>query len=328
MDNKSSSGYDMFSNKIIKAIKNEISKQLTLIINQMLESGILPDSLKIAQIIPLYKKGNVNYITNYRPISLLPTLSKVFERVIFNQLYTYLDHNNLLSEQQYGFCTNHSAELADIKLVDYIVHEIDRTLTHITIYIDLSKAFDTLNLDILLYKLHHHGITNISLKLLNIYMSNRKQYVKYNVNESGFKEIKTGVPQGSILGPLLFSIYINDLSTVSNTLKFIVYAADITIYFNTEDFSKNHLAKHITTELDKVDDWLKHDKLSINVEKTKCMTFHTVRIMSNSEYLAHSDPLFKTLKVLKIEDLYRLKHMKIYYNLSYNLLPSYLNYYL
>ena len=125
MDNKSSSGYDMFSNKIIKAIKNEISKPLTLIINQMLESGIFPDSLKIAKIIPLYKKGNINSITNYRPISLLPTLSKVFERVIFNQLYLYLDHNNLLSEEQYGFRANHSAELAAIKLADYIVQEID-----------------------------------------------------------------------------------------------------------------------------------------------------------------------------------------------------------
>ena len=114
MDNKSISGYDMFSNKIIKAIKNEISKPLTLIINQMLESGIFPDSLEIAKIIPLQIKGNVNSITNYRPMSLLPNLSKVFESVIFNLLYTYLDHNNLLSEQQYGFCANHSSELAAI----------------------------------------------------------------------------------------------------------------------------------------------------------------------------------------------------------------------
>ena len=427
MDNKSSSGYDMFSNKIIKAIKNEISKPLTLIINQMLESGIFPDSLKIAKIIPLYKKGNINSITNYRPISLLPTLSKVFERVIFNQLYLYLYHNNLLSEEQYGFRANHSAELAAIKLADYIVQEIDRKLTPVNIYIDLSKAFDTLNFDILLYKLQYYGITDIALKLLKSYMSNRKQYVKYNVNESGFKEIKTGVPQGSILGPLLFSIYINDLSTISNTFKFIMYADDTTISFNTEDFPKDNLAKHITTELDKVYVWLKHNKLSLNAKKTKCMTFHTcqkkiellqlsidgkpiehvkyfkflgilfdenltwkchinmvtnklskvigilnrlkhvypqnallsiyhslfathlnyglllwgthvnrvsklqkkaVRIMSNSEYLAHSEPLFKTLKLLKIEDLYKLKLMKFYYNLSYNLLPSYFNYYL
>ena len=187
----------------------------------------------------------------------------------------YPDHNNLLSEEHYGFRANHSAELAAIKLADYIVQEIDRKLTPVNIYIDLSKAFDTLNFDILLYKLHYYGITDIALKLLKSYMSNRKQYVKYNVNESGFKEIKTGVPQGSILGPLLFSIYINDLSTISNTFKFIMYADDTTIYFNTEDFPKDNLAKHITTELDKVDVWLKHNKLSLNVEKTICMTFHT-----------------------------------------------------
>ena len=136
----------------------------------MLESGIFPDSLKIAKIIPLYEKRNVNSITNYRPISLLSTVSKVLERVMFNQLFTYLDHNNLLSEHQYGFRAIHSTELAAIKLVDYIVHEIDRKLSHVNIYlIDLLKAFDTLNLDILLYKLHYYGITDIALKLLKSY---------------------------------------------------------------------------------------------------------------------------------------------------------------
>ena len=126
---------------------------------------------------------------------------------------------------------------------------------------------DTLNFDILLYKLHYYEITDRALKLHKSNMSNRKQYVKYNVNESGFKEVITGVPQGSILGPLLFSIHINDLSTINNTLKSIMYAVDTTIYFNTEDFPKDNLAKHITTELDKVDAWLKHNKLSLNVEK-------------------------------------------------------------
>ena len=133
MDNKSSSGYDGLSNKIIKTIKNEISKPLTLIINQMITSGIFPDDLKIAKIIPLYKKGDINSITNYRPISLLPTLSNIFERVIFIQLYTYFDDNNLLSEQQYGFRANHSAELAAVKLVDYIKYSIDRKCTPVNI---------------------------------------------------------------------------------------------------------------------------------------------------------------------------------------------------
>ena len=136
----------------------------------MLESGIFPDSLTIAKIIPLYKKLNINSITNYRPISLLPTLSKVFEHVILNQLYTYRDHKYFLSEQQYGFRANHTAEQVTIKLVDYIVHEINRKLTPVNIYIDLSKSFDTLNFDILLYKLHYYGITGIALKLLKSYM--------------------------------------------------------------------------------------------------------------------------------------------------------------
>ena len=120
----------------------------------MITSGIFPDDLKIDKIIPLYKKGDINSITNYRPISLLSTLSKIFERVIFIQLYTYFDDNNLLSEQQYGFRANHSAELAAVKLVDYIKYSIDRKCTPVNIYIDLSKAFDTLNFDILLYKLY------------------------------------------------------------------------------------------------------------------------------------------------------------------------------
>ena len=148
---------------------------------------ITSDNLKIAKIIPLYKKGDINSITNYRPISLLPTLSKIFERVIFIQLYTYLDDNNLLSEEQYGFRANHSADLAAVKLVDHINYIIDRKCTPGNIYIDLSKAFDTLNFDILLYKLQYYGIRDIALKLLKSYISNRKQFVKYNVNSSGFK---------------------------------------------------------------------------------------------------------------------------------------------
>ena len=145
----------------------------------------------------------------------------MFERVIYNQLCTYFDHNHLLSEQQYGFRANHSTELAAIKLVDYINHEIDRKYTPVNIYIDLSKAFDTLNFDILLYKLNYYGVTNEALVLIKSYLTNRKQYVKYNINESDFKQIETGVPQGSILGPLLFSIYINDLVTINNI--FLIY---------------------------------------------------------------------------------------------------------
>ena len=427
MENKSSSGYDCISNKMLKYIRNEISKPLTLIINQMIESGVFPSGLKTSKIIPLHKKGDINEKNNYRPISLLPTMSKIFERIIYKQLYAYFDNNNIMSEQQYGFRTKHSTELAAVKLVDYIKHEIDEQHTPVNIYIDLSKAFDTLNYDILLHKLHYYGVTGISYDLISSYLTDRRQYVKFNAFESEHIDVKSGVPQGSILGPLLFSIYINDLVTVSNKFNFLMYADDTTIYFNLEDFPKINLESHISNELKLVNNWLILNRLSLNSDKTKCMTFHTwqklvhpltlsingkqienvkffkflgvmfdeclswkshikmiknklskiigiinklkyiypqhallsiynalflshmtyglllwgtqaeevfrlqkkaVRIITNSEYLAHSEPLFKTLELLKIQDLYNLKILKFYYNLSYNRLPSYFNSYL
>ena len=163
----------------------------------------------------------------------------IFERDILNQLYTYFDFF-LYNLNNNGFRANNSAELAAIKLIDPIKYSIDRKCIPVNIYIELLKAFDTLNFDILLYKLHYYGIKDIALKLIKSYISTRKQYVKYNVNESGYKEIKTGVPQGSIIGILLFSIFINNLANINNILKCIVYADDSTIYFNIEDFLKTN----------------------------------------------------------------------------------------
>ena len=161
MENKSSSGYDGISNKMLKYIYI-ISKPLTLKINQMLDSGLFPSRLNISKILPIFKKGDVNSLNNYRPISLLQAISKIFERIIYDQLYVYVDNNNILSEEQYGFHTKHSTELAAVKLVDYIKNEIDGKYTPVNIYIDLSKAFDTLNFDILLHKLNYYGVTGVS----------------------------------------------------------------------------------------------------------------------------------------------------------------------
>ena len=280
LKSKNSSGKDEISNKLLKSIKDEIAKPLTIIINQSLKTGVFPDALKIAKVKPLYKKGDNFCLNNYRPISLLPIISKIFERVMFTQLYSYLNANNLLSEQQYGFRSQRSTELACVKLVDYITTEMDnikKIKTPTAIYLDLSKAFDTLNFNILLNKLQYYGINGISLSLIKNYLTNRFQYVQFENSESDLLEIKTGIPQGSILGPLFFSIMINDLVNSSNKFKFLMYADDTTIYFNLEDFPIENREVLINNELEKVNKWLKLNKLAVNVDKTKSMLFHKRR---------------------------------------------------
>ena len=280
LKNKNSSGKDEISNKLLKSIKDEIAKHLTIIINQSLKTGVFPDSLKIAKVKPLYKKGDIFCLNNDRPISLLPTISKIFERVMFTQLYSYLNANNLLSEQQYGFRSQHSTELACVKLVDYITTEMDnikKIKTPTAIFLDLSKAFDTLNFMILLNKLQYYGIDGISLSLIRSYLTDRFQYVQFENSESDLLEIKTLIPQGSILGPLFFSIMINDLVNSSNKFKFLMYADDTTMYFNLEDFPIENREVLINNELEKVNKWLNLNKLAVNVDKTKSMLFHKRR---------------------------------------------------
>ena len=265
LENKNSSGHDGISNKILKFIKFEISNSLALIINQMITTGIFPESFKTSKIVPLFKKGDSSLLTNYRPISLLPTISKVFERIIHDQMYTYLNSNNLLAEQQhmYGFRKLHSTEYAAVNLITHVAKQMESGHTPCNLYIDLSKAFDTLSLNILLRKVKYSGFTGTKLKLLTSYLINRKQYVKYKSYQSYIVDITAGVPQGSILGPLLFSICINDLIISSTKLKFLMYADDITIYFNLEDFDPECVETEINNELERV-----------NIKKTKLMIFH------------------------------------------------------
>ena len=275
LDNKSSSGYDGLSNTMVKSLKNELHMPLTLIINQMLHTGIYPNAFKIAKVIPIFKKGDPSLLTNYRPITLLPTLLKIFERAISTQLYSFFITNNILCEQQYGFRAGHSTELAATKLIDHTYEQMDQQKTPGHIYIDLSKAFDTLNFDILLSKLRYYGLSEIPLKLITNYLTNRNQYLKFESCISNLVPISTSVPQGSILGPLLFSIYINDLVMASSKFNYMMYADDTTLYFNLEDFDCRNLDNEINSEIEKINLWLKLNKLSLNADKTKYMIIHT-----------------------------------------------------
>ena len=174
-----------------------------------------------------------------------------------------------MAEQQYGFRSNHSTEYAAVMLVDHISKEMESGNTPAALYIDLSKAFDTLSFDILLYKLNHYGIKDNAFELLKNYLTDRQQFSVFHNQNSETSIIKIGVPQESILGPLFFSICINDLITVSDKLKFIMYADDNTIYFTLEDFDRHNLEQDITNELENIKLWFKRNKLSLNVQKTK-----------------------------------------------------------
>ena len=222
-------------------------------------SGLLP-SVK-----PLFKSGDHSRFSNYRPISLLPSLSKIFERVIFDQLLDYFTNNKLLCMDQFGFRPGHSTELAALRLVDHLITQMDKCRVPTNIYIDNSKAFDTLNHDILLQKLKYYGITGTSVNLLQSYLSERYQYVEYNGHRSNPLPISTGVPQGSVLGPLLFLIYINDLPMVTDAFNMLMYADDTTLYCN---INQNVSEVVINNELLKVSQWLAANKLSLNVGKT------------------------------------------------------------
>ena len=265
---KPSCGYDGISTKLLKTCRLEICKPLTLIINQMLTTGIFPDDLKVAKVIPLFKKGKNEILDNNRPISLLPSLSKIFERVIFNQIHAYFTAHNLYYSGQYGFREKHSTQLAALELVDRITRDLDIGNTPISIFIDLSKAFDTLDHNIILSKLHYYGITGSALQLLRSYLSNRKQFVQLGDVISLKTYILMGVPQGSILGPLLFIIYINDMVNSCESFKFINFVDDTTL------ITKLNINDSINDELAKFYNWLKANKLSLNVNKTKAIAFH------------------------------------------------------
>ena len=248
---KVSSGLDELSNKIIKLIKDVIAPPLTIIINQMLNTGLFPDQLKISKVIPLFKKGDDKLFSNYRPISL-STISKIFEKVIFMQVSEYFENNNLIFNSQYGFRKKHSTEMAALHLTDCLNFQMetdclnfqmDDMRTPLNIFLDLSKAFDTLNHDILLAKLKHYGINGIAYTLFETYIRNRKQYVKFESENSKLLNIKRGVPQGSILGPLLFIIYINDLPNASNFFNFLMYADDTTLSCCIDKINKKRKKK-------------------------------------------------------------------------------------
>ena len=207
---------------------------------------------------------------------MLSSISKVVEKCVFNQLYWYFESNNLLFDSQYGYRKLHSTESACLELVDKIMNHLDKAETPFCFFLDLSKAFDTLNHEILLKKLQHYGVQGTALNWFKSYLSNRVQFVEIDGITSRSKNIDNGVPQGSILGPLLFIIYMNDINNASHKFQAILYADDTSLSSILKTFWEGNsslTSKNINDEILLIHDWLLANKLSLNINKTKFMIF-------------------------------------------------------
>ena len=231
-DNRST-GNDDVSNHLLKYIIHEIIVPLEHIFNLSLVQGVVPDLMKIAKVVPIFKKGDPLYACNYRPISLLSSISKVLEKNIYDRTLAFLVSNNILSNSQFGFRQKHSTVHAMLNFINHVASAIDDHCHTLGIFLDLSKAFDTIDYDILLHKLSHYGIRGKALEWFGSYLRGRKQFVSIDGVNSSFQELFYGVPQGSLLGPLLFILYMNDFQNSSKILSFILFADDSNLFFFT-----------------------------------------------------------------------------------------------
>ena len=266
MSSSRATGLDEIPAKYLKDGSSVISKLLTHIINLSITTGSIPDDLKMARIVPLYKKNSQTNVGNYRPISVLSVLSKVFEKVVFMQLSDYLSENRLLYEFQSGFRSSYSTDKCLIHLTDYIKLENDKGNFTGMVLLDLQKAFDTVDHTILLNKLKWLGADDLTVQWFRSYLTGRTQITDIGGTMSEPKGVTCGVPQGSILGPLLFLLYVNDMAYAVRC-KLLLYADDSALIASGKNVAD--IESTLSSELEYVSNWLIDNKLSLHLGKTQ-----------------------------------------------------------
>ena len=269
----SSCGYDGIHAKIIKKTFELYMEPLKHVLNLSITQGFFPNEMKIARVIPLFKGGDSTKFSNYRPVSILPIFSKLLERLMYNRILKFINKHNILYKYQFGFRANYSTNMALIVLIDNILKAIENGNIVIGLFLDFQKAFDTVKHEILLKKLYKYGIRGTAFNWIQDYLHERSQFVSYNNTDSKKSIITCGVPQGSILGPLFFLLYINDIINVSSTLLPLIFADDTNLFISGK--SLNETIQLMNTEVDKIIHWLHANRLSLNINKTHYLIFRS-----------------------------------------------------
>ena len=287
-----SPGLDEITSKILKSICHVIVPMLSHIFNLVLTTGVYPDALKVAKVIPIFKKGNRNYPENYRPISLLPSINKLLEKTIEKRLRIFLKDNNTLFDYQFGFRKCHDTSHALLETINCIRTHLDNGENVLGLYLDLKKAFDTVDHRILLQKLYSYGIRGKAYDVISSYLSGRKQLMYVNGVLSNYTSINIGVPQGSVLGPLFFLMYVNDIRNIVPNESVRLFADDTNVFVHDKDCVK--LVCKAQAVLSQLKTWFNSNKLTLHLGKTTFSIFHS------NESGAHSCPDHFTLNNTKI----------------------------
>ena len=294
-------GVDGLSPRILKAAMKPLSILISRLINKSIDRGVFPDDLKVARVSPVFKSGDRTDPGNYRPISVLPAVSKLYERVVHGQLTNYLDKYSLLSNCQFRFRKHHSTETCCLAMLDKMYKKIDKGCLGGVVLLDLKKAFDTVDHAVLLRKLSSIGVSDESLRWFASYLQGRKQSTKVEGVCSDVHDICHGVPQGSILGPLMFLIFINDLGDSVELCGTSLYADDTAIFYMSENVEELQIS--LQYDMQTISYWMRENRLSLNAGKTKFM------LVGTRQKLARTRPFTVSLNGAQIEQVSTFKYL-------------------